>query len=1199
MEILLMSMILIFKNFNFRIMKNLIYLVLLLPLLLHSQTTSQNYSKSMLYKAPTTNGNISDDLKSVNVTYFDGLGRPIQKISNKQSGTGKNIVNHIEYDNFGRQTRNYLPYESTSTDLLYDLSSQVNSYNFYTSYRETTVNPYSETFVELSPLSRIRKQAAPGNQWVGNESNDNDKTIKFVNSTNDTDEVRNLQANATWIPTQKLFNPTLIVDGYVTANELYKNIVKDENWTSGNNNTTEEFKNKQGQVLLKRTYTNSEAHDTYYIYDQFGNLTYVIPPKASFVGGAVQGFEDLCYQYKYDNRNRVVEKKIPGKGWEFLVYDKLDRIAFTGPAFSPWGGSTTGWLFTKHDEFGRIAYTGWYNGIATTTESRTALQDIVSNQAASHENKTSSATSLPSDSQIQGCFYTNKIFPTVSYKVLTINYYDDYTFSGAPTNFSSSIEGQPIFYNNVLKPKTLSTGSWVRALTSVEESFGDTSFILYDYKARPIRTSKSNHFNGYTIINNKFDFTGKILETLKHHKKDQNSAVVTIREYFTYDLQDRLLSHSHKVNNNPVELLSNNTYDELGTLIIKKVGGQDLTGAAAYQNVDYQYNIRGWLEKINNVDALQPVFGPNDLFSFQINYTTASGIADVTPLFNGNISETLWKTNSDNIVRKYGYKYDALNRLRKAFYQKPNSSVSYTAMYDEEIEYDKNGNITYLSRNGNLESDSGAHNMDDLVYRYKSDSNLLQNVTDLTNDPIGFKDNGAAAGINEYIYDEHGNMTQDGNKAIENITYNHLNLPVEILFFGNRKISYIYNAVGQKISKNVSAPSIVQGQPSVNTTTLYLDGFQYENAVLKFFPHAEGYVNVITQQGMQYYSYVYNYLDHLGNVRLSYSYDNQENRLKILEENHYYPFGLKHTNYNSAMREVRREENNFKIAPIPPQVISVPYKYKYNGKEYQDELGLNFYDYGARNYDPALGIWRTIDPKAETSRRFSPYVYALNNPIYFIDPDGMQADDWVSFMGHNGQQQVVYDEGVKTKEQAEAKYQNVTDVFKSGSIAGTSPDGGNDYSYSLKEDGSVVDAGGANIDKGFTTPQGTYVGENKSTLSQIAPVLSNSGDAAVVAGSLMVLTGVGAPIGAGLITYGTYASTAGTVMDLTNDANNGNLTTEKVVTKVAAAAIPEVGGAAFKALGAPAAGVLLNLQTMALDKSADMMRETKTGPYKK
>src|SRR5690606_36231656 len=142
-----------------------------------------------------------------------------------------------------------------------------------------------------------------------------------------------------------------------------------------------------------------------------------------------------------------------------------------------------------------------------------------------------------------------------------------------------------------------------------------------------------------------------------------------------------------------------------------------------------------------------------------------------------------------------------------------------------------------------------------------------------------------------------GNLTKDRNKGIENISYNHLNLPTEILWSSSKKIQYLYNASGQKVQKKVTNGTSIK-------ITDYLDGFQYNQQLLEFFPHSEGYVKV-TAMGLNAnnpnytFNYVYNYTDHLGNIRVNYTKDPQTGLLKILDESHYYPFGLRHQEYGT------------------------------------------------------------------------------------------------------------------------------------------------------------------------------------------------------------------------------------------------------------------------------------------------------------
>ncbi|MBC8883730.1 hypothetical protein H9X57_11275 [Flavobacterium piscinae] len=788
-------------------MRHIYILFLVLPVFVFGQDQNQNYVKTITYKEPSSIVQIDYSNPShvaVQVQYFDGLGRLIQQLAHKQSGAGKDLIINTEYDEFGRQIKEYLPYVRTNTSTYFDPLGKENTMSFYgynnssltgNPNMETTNNPYSEKVLELSPLSRVLEQATPGDPW----EKANGKTIKFVYQTNEANEVRYFNAQTEWSSTYGLYTITLIQNGFYEKEELYKTITKDENWTSGLNNTTEEFKNKQGQVILKRTYNNGDTHDTYYVYDIYGNLTYVIPPLVDTSSTIDETTLDgLCYQYKYDYRNRLVEKKLPGKQWEFIVYNKLDKPVLTGPTYSPYGQTDLkGWLLTKYDAFGRVAYTGWKESHSIDSNARKVLQD--QHNATSlqlFESKTSSTVNIDGI-QVK---YSNQSLPNNGFELLTVNYYDNYDYPNAPA-LPADIYGDVVLTN----VKSLPTATWTRFLTSENETAGELTTSFYNAKGRPIGSHTINHLGGATISQSKLDFEGKALQTLTEHKKEDGFDVVRISEYFTYSPQSKLLTHLHQVNENPKELIVHNVYDELGQLISKQVGGQDTENLVGHQKVDYQYNIRGWLKSINDTECLNCNIGNfQDLFSFKIHYNTVTKknidtnvieeVNDsynntVKKLYNGNIAETYWRTASDATLRKYSYAYDDLNRLNDAYYQKPESNIEARNSYNESLTYDKNGNIMTLIRKGNEDGDLFAYEIDNLGYKYQDKSNLLKKVTDATNESLGFKDDsdGTNDEDDDYTYDAYGNMISDQNKNITKIVYNHLNLPTVIEFLIQKK----------------------------------------------------------------------------------------------------------------------------------------------------------------------------------------------------------------------------------------------------------------------------------------------------------------------------------------------------------------------------------------------------------------------------
>jgi len=219
-------------------------------------------------------------------------------------------------------------------------------------------------------------------------------------------------------------------------------------------------------------------------------------------------------------------------------------------------------------------------------------------------------------------------------------------------------------------------------------------------------------------------------------------------------------------------------------------------------------------------------------------------------------------------------------------------------------------------------------------------------VDDATGNTAGFS-NGASTS-NEYTYDHNGNLTKDSNKNISSITYNCLNLPSKVTFSDGSTITYSYAADGTKL----------RTVHTINGTTTqkdYCSNVVYENGIQKILLTEDGYVDLSASTPIYYY-----YLkDHQGNNRVVINSSGA-----VQETNHYYPFGGVF-------------DSSGKVQP-----------YKYNGKELDTKKGLNWYDYGARHYDAALGRWFVVDPLAEKYYSTSVYGYCLNNPVKYIDADG-------------------------------------------------------------------------------------------------------------------------------------------------------------------------------------------------------------------
>lgn len=389
----------------------------------------------------------------------------------------------------------------------------------------------------------------------------------------------------------------------------------------------------------------------------------------------------------------------------------------------------------------------------------------------------------------------------------------------------------------------------------------------YTWAGQPLvvisKSQKAGNYPQETVIvtQNSYDELGRLV---KVEKKQRNSLISAgnMSDYRT---------------------ILKNEYDKLGQLKKKEIGTNPATGAAL-ETLNYDYNIRGWMLGVNRSYLNLAGQSGTTRFGFELGYDkpdNAAGSSYTSPQYNGNISGMTWKSDGDDVRRKYDFSYDAANRLLKGDFKQDNggttwdnSQINYSMQMgngtDPLSAYDANGNIKGMTQYGWKLGGSPTTPIDNLTYTYFTGTNKLMAVSDAitADNKLGdFYDKNTTTV--DYGYDRNGNMITDLNKSISGttgmdvisggaITYNHLNLPAVITVAGKGTITYTYDAAGNKLQKTVAET----GQPV--KTTLYMGGAVYENDVLQFFGHEEGRM----RPGTTGFNYDYMIKDHLGNVRM-------------------------------------------------------------------------------------------------------------------------------------------------------------------------------------------------------------------------------------------------------------------------------------------------------------------------------------------